>query len=732
MRNHLLIGIWVFTALTQATAQTTVQAAETHGSHAHAQHTPALSPIPVDTSWEALAPELVVTATRSERQLNQVTVPTLLVGHKEIRLSGNVRLNEVLQEQTGLFLTGGAGSGAVGGGIFGNGIQIQGLSPDYTLILLDGEPMIGRQGGVIDLSRFTVGNIRKIEVIKGPSSALYGSEAMGGVVNILTEQRDDNLIQAGLRYGQFGATDASLSLNRRTGDRSSLYIFGNFNASRGYDLDPGTPEKTLDPFNSLSAQIKWTRRFSERTRLVWNNRLFSGRQQSFFAINSPDINVGGAGRTADLNVNPTLTHWVNDRLKTALRLYGSYYRYDQNLDFLKGAAGRESYYRDDFQHLFVRLEQQTDWDWGKGKQLVAGAAYNLQAIETMRYRGVKMQHIGYAFVQNEWRINSAWTVVPGLRYDMHSDYANCLTPKLSAQYRATPRLNINASYGSGFKAPDFRQLYLYYVNPAAQGYRVYGASEFSLLELERQQREGLVARILPEAYQITALRPESSQGFNLGGNYAFQRVPLKAEINLFYNAVRDMINYLPVAIQSNNSLIFSYMNVRDAFTSGLECNLHGAIGKRLTWSVGYQYLKSGDQDIMRRFREGEVYGRNTPTGSTRRMRRAEYTGLMGRSPHMYNLKLLYEDPRSGWGGSIRAIGRSRWGVTDLDGNGFANMAEEFAAGFVILNLSAQKTIGKRWVVQLNAFNALNHTDPINLPQMPGLNFMAALQWNFSN
>lgn len=85
------------------------------------------------------------------------------------------------------------------------------------------------------------------------------------------------------------------------------------------------------------------------------------------------------------------------------------------------------------------------------------------------------------------------------------------------QYKLSDKYRINFSYGSGFKAPDFRQLYLYYVNPAAQGYRVYGASEFSLPELEQQKAEGLIANILPDAYRISELRPESSHGFNLGG-----------------------------------------------------------------------------------------------------------------------------------------------------------------------------------------------------------------------
>jgi len=111
--------------------------------------------------------EIVITATRTERKLGNIAIPVTLITQKQLKQTGALRLNEILQEQTGLFLSAGTGSNAVGGGIFGNGIQMQGLSPDYTLILLDGEPLIGRQGGVMDLSRFAIGNIKKIEIVKG-------------------------------------------------------------------------------------------------------------------------------------------------------------------------------------------------------------------------------------------------------------------------------------------------------------------------------------------------------------------------------------------------------------------------------------------------------------------------------------------------------------------------------------------------------------------------------------
>lgn len=66
-------------------------------------------------------------------------------------------------------------------------MQLQGLSAEYTLILINGEPIIGKNAGVVDLSRIVVNNIKRVEIVKGPVSCLYGSDAIGGVINIITE-----------------------------------------------------------------------------------------------------------------------------------------------------------------------------------------------------------------------------------------------------------------------------------------------------------------------------------------------------------------------------------------------------------------------------------------------------------------------------------------------------------------------------------------------------------------
>ena len=159
---------------------------------------------------------VVVTANRSERKLSNVTVPVTIINSKTIQQNGSLRLTDILQEQTGLTLTSG----------FGVGVQLQGLNPDYTIILINGEPLVGRTAGVLDLNRVALGNIKKIEIVKGPSSSLYGSEAMAGVINIITDASTSIPLLASLRYGTYNTLDASVN---NTLASKSLFYQGFYN-----------------------------------------------------------------------------------------------------------------------------------------------------------------------------------------------------------------------------------------------------------------------------------------------------------------------------------------------------------------------------------------------------------------------------------------------------------------------------------------------------------------------
>jgi outer membrane receptor for ferrienterochelin and colicins len=326
-------------------------------------------------------------------------------------------------------------------------------------------------------------------------------------------------------------------------------------------------------------------------------------------------------------------------------------------------------------------------------------------------------------------MNGRIHLIAGARYDHNSDFKSRFSPKIALHIKQSDHLQFQFSYGGGFKAPDFRQLYLNFINNAAQGYTIYGASEFSIQELEKQKSQGLILQILPAALQIRRLNPEVSQGMNAGFRY-HQSNGLLIEGNLFYNRIRELINYIPVAIQNNGTYVFSYINQKKAFTYGGEWNMQAPVGMGITVFAGYQLLFTGDTEIRSQVKNGLVFGRDIPGGAARLMSLNDYGGLLNRSRHQANLRFFYENPEKGYTANLRLTYRSRWGVTDLDGNGFSNMDKEYAKGFFQINMAASKQLNKQLEIQAGINNILNYSDPVNLPNIPGRQYFISFYYSF--
>ena len=681
-----------------------------------------------DTLFSKTLSELVITATRTERKLNNVAVPVQIISRKAITQSGSVRLNDILSEQTGLYITSGGATTSAGGGVFGNGIQIQGLSPDYTLILLDGEPIIGRQGGVIDLSRLSVGNIKKIEIVKGPSSSLYGSEAMGGVVNIITEQAQLNRLDASFRYGRFNSTDANLTAAIKK-QKWGLHLFGNRNSSDGFDLDKKVPGKTVDPFGSYTTQARFNFSPTEKTKISLSGRYYKEKQDNYFLTqdigSGSTIAITGNGNIKDMNLNPVITQQVNNNLRSSMRFYFSRYQYDQTLE---KDADKSPYYYDFFQQDFYRAENQTDINLPARNFLSVGAGIAAEKLNTTRYAGKRSNDIRYAFIQDEWRTNERLTFIGGLRFDDNTAYQSRLSPKLAAQYKVNDKLRINASYGAGFKAPDFRQLFLNFLNTAAGGYVVYGANEITISELESQKQQGILSEILPRAYQLALLNPEISKGINAGAHYDVNE-KLNFDVNLFRNDIDNLIQVDIIAFRSNAAPVYSYFNVKEAYTQGAELNSSFRINNKFQLQGGYQFLMTADKADIKRIKEGSVFTRDLATNEVYKVQKSDYAGLPNRSKHMANAKLFYENEKKGWSASVRAIYKSRWGTYDKDGNGIINREDEFAKGSVLVNINAAKTINA-FRVQAGIDNLFNYKDELNLPGQPGIQPYISINYSF--
>jgi len=324
----------------------------------------------VKDTLEASGDSVVVTATRTERKLSSITVPVTIINAKTIQQNGSLRLTDILKEQTGLNLTSG----------FGAGIQLQGLNPDYTIILINGEPLVGRTAGVLDLNRIALGNIKKIEIVKGPSSSLYGSEAMAGVINIITDATMGSPLTIGLRYGTYNTVDANLETKLQT-KNFQYQGFVNSYQTDGYSIRPNSNSRVRTPIEryTTTQQIKWD--LSSKTNFVLNTRYTNEQIQNEIAVANNGVTIYSIGKEniKDLNVAASLNHRFSKKIKTSLRTYTTTYDAVQNLLTINGLP-----YRDVLNHNFKRIENQTDWDLSKNLQAVFGAGAVWEGVKSSR------------------------------------------------------------------------------------------------------------------------------------------------------------------------------------------------------------------------------------------------------------------------------------------------------------------------------------------------------------
>lgn len=272
--------------------------------------------------------EVIVTATRTENKISNIPLPVEVISAKNIQRSGSQKLLDILQMQTGLVVANNPLGTSLQGypNPFGEGVQMQGLDPAYTLILVDGEPLVGRNAGILNLGRIAIGNIKQIEIIKGPATCLYGSDALAGVINIITESPLESSVRFQTHYGTnntLGLTGAVSILHNKT----SVELFANRYSSDGYDLDKNIYGKTIDPFRDYSGNAKVKFQLDEKSDLTISARYFSETQFNNYLIypqDHPEV-VKGTTKETDGSLFAKFNHKINNEVSYYASVYSTYY-----------------------------------------------------------------------------------------------------------------------------------------------------------------------------------------------------------------------------------------------------------------------------------------------------------------------------------------------------------------------------------------------------------------------
>jgi outer membrane receptor for ferrienterochelin and colicins len=690
----------------------------------------------VDSTFSKELNEVIVTATRTQKSIGNIPVPIQVIGKKFIRQTGSQKLIDILQQQTGLVLADNPLGQALQGypNPFGSGIQLQGLDPAYTLILLDGEPLTGRNAGILNLGRIAVGNIQQIEIVKGPATSLYGSDALAGVINIITEKPKNTTAGIQLHHSinnTWGIT-ANTFFKK---NRSAFQIFANRYSSSGYDLDKSIYGKTADPYFNYSFSAKWNYEINNTTQFQTSARYFKQKQFNNYLVytgTQPEA-VDGTSNETDWIINNQLIHTFSSKIKLAARFYITGYQ-DHSEVFLQNK--KQLFDRSYLNQFLIKPEIQLEAGEKPNQKFISGIGYNYETINANRYPANHNFNAFYLFTQKEWLFNNRLNITAGARLDKHTLYDAQFNPKLAVGYKFFKKLTINASVGTGFKAPDFRQQFLNFTNSLV-GYTLLGANELSKgLQILKQQGQ------IDSSVDITPylgkhiLLPEKSVGINIGFRY-IPKEQLQITGNVFRNDIVNLIDrYNLPFTKVNNQSIFSYANINKVFTQGFDVSVNYQLNKQLSINGGYQYLEAKDKDILKKIKEQQLVKRDPVTYISSYVTHKEYGGLFNRSKHSANLQLSYNNKKNNFNSSVRAVYRGRFGYSDVNGNAILDDSREYVNGYLLLNASVGKTFKQGFEIQAGSDNILNHKDIARLPNLYGrtyfINCNINLKQLFSN
>jgi len=644
--------------------------------------------------------EVIVTGTKTKRQLSSLPLPGILISKNEIDQTNSSRLKDILNEQAGIVTVPDFGGG--------EGIQIQGLDSEYILILVDGLPLIGRQSGTLDLNRIAIGNIDQIEIIKGSSSSLYGSEALGGVVNLISHESQDSLsLNFDYKFSSFNTNDINISTGLINNDGKKLSIFINSYSSDGYDLDSSNNLMTVDPYKNYTGFIKYS--FSKNNLSILTSARIFDEKQSF----KIDENYFGENDVKEWNSNSKIGYSISDNFNIESEIYLTSFNSVENISSVNPYQ-EESY----FDQFLFKSEIRSIIDIRNRDKLTLGIGFIDESLRRNNfYKNKISQYSINLFTQFEGFISNNTNYIIGARYDNYNDYKSQISPRIAFRTKILEDVFLKSSIGKGFKAPDFRQLYFNFSNSTV-GYSVIGFNVVDKVISELYRDNQIVNIVVPMNEFDDKLNPESSISINLGVNY-IQSDKLKLGINLFRNDINDLIDYRVIANKTNGQNVFSYFNLNKVYTQGLESTFNYKPTENLNIIFGYQFLEAKDKDIVESIKNGQIFARKSSNSPSFVLKPKDYIGLYNRSKHTLNLKVFLKT-NNNLNINFRSKYRSKYSLSDSNGNDFLDAYDNFIKGYFILDFALSKKINKSLSINIGSDNILNYKDPQNISNLPGI------------
>ena len=523
---------------------------------------------------------VVVSATRTERAQIDAPIRTEIVDRAEIERTHANTLAQALENVPGLQLREIHGKS-------GYELSLQGLNSDQILIMIDGQPISASTGSTVNLSQYLVGDIERIEVIKGAASAQYGSSAMGGVINVIT-RRTEAGFKASLdlntgSYGQQNDSGRSMDNGRTTGrakisgGNQQWRVSAQVEAidDQGFAQNPEKWSRQGDAIrrDQYGARIDW---LPHEDWQFWldGSRYQETAYQRYQTYAPP--NYIPQQKQEDISRDRWaaggIWHFAD---KGRVQLTGLSEQYDtQSLASANQVATGDRRARQTLQQGSLQLDLPAWYSqlWQVGIDFRKDTLDQVNnGYSELQANGMVERTSTELYAQNDIFIGDQLELVLGLRAQHDSDFGSHAAPKVALKADLlqddAQRLIGRASWGQGYRVPNLKERHFLF-DHSALGYRVIGNPN---------------------------LQPEESNSYQLGIDWLLGE-QFSLQGNAFYNRIRNLIQVdIDNASISNGVASYQYENITAAKTAGMELSGQWKVLPELTFNAAYTYTYTRDE-----------------------------------------------------------------------------------------------------------------------------------------
>lgn len=529
--------------------------------------------------------EIVITGTRTEKTVIDNPVRVEVISAETIERQHALELSAAIDTIPGLSVRPIRGKE-------GQEAWMQGISANRVLVLVDGEEVSASTGSSVDLSQVSTADVARIEVVKGATSVLYGSAAMGGVINVITQEPDMGLhYKLSADLGSYGSQNSSENSRQPANQRlnsqvqyknDQWFASAGVNArfSGGYSVDPEQWNQQGANGHKINSRIALRYTPTDSTYYQLSHELYDQKQNTRITIPSvPYPSEQNKEDNAKRNHTAAKGFWAFDSSELTLSAYNENYTNESKPieELLRNAEFSSKKVSAIWNIYDLPLQTLT-----LGSDFFSESLdqYKQEAGEIVEH---ELQGNGNAkrdsfefYIQDEIELNTL-ALLPGIRWQKDSDFSEQVTPKINLRWDLVEQDDFNiflrGGVGKGYRVPNLKERY-YIFDHSHLFYIVMGNPD---------------------------LEPESSTSYQMGLVIS-DRSHYQVDVNLFQNDLDDLIEYTFDYEQAGVS-VYQYNNIEKAQTKGLELNGSYSFNDNLRIKAGYVYMLTEDKNTGLRLKD---------------------------------------------------------------------------------------------------------------------------------